>query len=274
MSFVEAFKFPLKNLPKVLTIALAYAIFATGVVLLAQLMGTDTNTVFSEQPNLSFIHLCIVLAQMLFLGGYGLRVIRRLMDGHEILPKIQFLSDLNQGVMVTFAGIYYLIPMFIWFALFSLIDGLSGASSTSLMDGLFILVTLLLGLTLAFSFIVGMARYAIDEKTEDFFALTQNVGIVRMNFGATFSLAVYQFGLGVIYLVITFGAGLVLALVIGILGINPNKSIIAYALLTVIYTTFEIMRNFASLHLIAQYAQRIGLSPNKQKQDDLHNLSF
>ncbi len=267
MRFADAFKFPYNNLPKVLTIALGFALVVTGMVIF--ILRSDSTW------GATLLTLAVVLAQSLFLGGYGIRVIRQVAHHGDILPPIELGQDIGRGIVVTLAGIFYFLPLLALFILVSILAPSGRAQDATAFFCLFAVVAIGLGIFLAFGFLVGMARYAVEEDRGAMFALSTNMGIARNNVGAIFSLIAHQIVMAIIYFGITWAVDNVVSSAI----INPifdsfdfqTAIIIIVAVSYVISTTLSILQNFANLHLIAQFAEQIGLLPTKQKHDAPHD---
>ena len=81
MSFSKAFKYPFRNLARVLMITLAFAMIIA--VLFALMLNSLSNT------SLLILVGIISIAQVLFISGYGLRITRAISDGDENIPPFE-----------------------------------------------------------------------------------------------------------------------------------------------------------------------------------------
>lgn len=257
MSFGDAFGFPFKNIPKVLTIALGFTIAIAVVVIMA------TNA-----PNLGgimFITMALVVAQVLFLSGYGVRVVRHLLNGHEELPPLEILSDVGRGAMVSLAGLLYLLPLIGVILIGAILSMMLGA----FMFIALVIVAIPLGMVLGWGILIGMARYAATEDSSSMFELKYNVGLAIDNTGKMFSYVGWNILLAIIYAILSNGFGLIYDGIFGSqigFGTSDTTFIIVSVVSYVVTITFSILQQLSNLHLLAQLAHEIGIDGDKMKR--------
>lgn len=268
MSFSDAFSYPYKSLPKVFTIVLGFAIVIAVMVVIAINTRSIVGTLLLTGG--------IVIAQSLFLTGYGIRVIRSVMDGIEPLPNIEIGEDIKRGFLVSLSGILHFLPL----VALGILAGMMGVFNAFIdpygrnADGAMgmLCLVLLIGLPLMFllswGFVIGMARYAVNDDSSALWQVGTNFGIAKDNVGACFSMSVYQFVMAIMYTILT---QVVSAIYNGITGgmisfRTPEMVLVGIIILSYILSiTISILNQFANLHFIAQLANKIGLEDEKQK---------
>ena len=265
MSFGEGFGYPFKSLAKVFTIVLGFAILIA--ILVAMMMNsraTDTAILFLFG---------IVLAQTLFISGYGIRVIRQLMDGFDELPSLEILSDMGRGIVMTFAGIFYFLPLFLVFFCGAMAGafGTLGSYNTNSSIGttvVMVVILLVFGIYLSWGLIVGMTRYAAEESTRALFQAGINFGYVNSNIGTSFGMTVRQFFLGVLYVIAINGSTFIYNSVIsGTISYRTDINIIILLITLgyIISTTLNLFQQFSNFHFMYQYAEELGIGRGETK---------
>ncbi|MGB1286133.1 MAG: DUF4013 domain-containing protein [Aggregatilineales bacterium] len=276
MSFSDALKYPFNNFFRVMQIVLFFAIF------IAALVTTAFNT--GDWDLILGLSLIITLAQALMLSGYSIRIIRGLMRNHEnkeYLPPFEFIKDCGRGFLVTLATIIYMIPAFIvsvcaMMAVMSTISssrysygtGSSMPVSGEMIDSsIFALIFLLPFFVFPImALLVGMMRYAAEERSSALFETGKNWKIVTGNMALMRGLIIRQFGMWVLFFILTNISEFIYAAVINELPVSDTPQS-TFVMLTVIGfiigTTISIFHQFSSTHLIAQRAEALGIGGRK-----------
>ncbi len=259
MSFGQAFGYPFKSIPKILTIVLVFTILV--VLLIANYINSR-----SDDALLLFTAVTI-LSQTLFLSGYGIRIIRQVQAGDsEHLPAFDVFKDLGRGVVVVVAGIVSLLPLiFLFFCGVGMmarsLDGGYAESSSSTILSILLLIPLIL--YWSWGLYVGMLRYAAEERAGAMFEFSANFSRVNNNFGAMFSLLGYQILLAIIYYVVNLAVTFLYDVVFtdSITFQTDDTTLIAIvsvgAILSIMISLFQ---QFAWLHLVAQLGDKIGIT--------------
>jgi len=286
MDLTSAFTYPFKSIPKVLTIVLVFTISL--VVFVAMLLNSydwvaylQALEVYAEYgyeympyvepPSatffLSLIGLLVVaIGQGVWLSGYGLSIIRHIMEGFEALPKIEFGRNMRDGLSVFLASLWYGFVAFIFFFGLMIAMGILAMPNIALLN----LISFLGGLIgtivfvclLGWSFFVGMSRCAADNNRDALYQIPTNMKIARANWKTSFSLTGYQILLGLMFWfgsqAINTGVQFVTEPFFGN-SIDMNSVIIATVITLLVSYTMNIVQQFASLHLVAQFAYNIGI---------------
>ncbi len=268
MSFGDAFGYPYKSLAKIATIVLGFTI------LVAVLVSIAINS--RDGSGLILLTAGTVIAQSLFLTGYGIRVIRHIMDGYDqSLPAIELIGDIGRGVVVSFAGLITFLPLIIFaFCGASMMIPSSSRYGASPEIGgstiLFIIIVIPFAVYLGWGFIVGMIRYANEEESGAMFQFGTNFGYVNSNIGASAGLFGHNLLLAIIYgITTTIISSVYNNTVTSSLTYRSDQNVII-AVLTVGYIlsiSLSLLQQFSGFHLIAQYAERIGINrfPDDEK---------
>jgi len=261
MSFGDAFNYPFKNVPKVLTVVLVFTILVA--VLVAMAMNSRSSDGFL------LLTFGTIIAQSLFLTGYGIRIIREIQDGYDMdMPSFDIINDIGRGIVVCFAGFITFLPLVIFAVCAStmFVTSSSGYGYSSGIDGATIMLLLLMipfAVYLGWGFMVGMLRYASEEESGAMFQFGTNFGYVNSNLGSAFSLLGYQILLGIIYAIVNFVvSGIYQSTVISSVTFRTDQTIIL-AIVTVSYIlsiVISLFQQFAGLHLMAQFGEKIGIT--------------
>lgn len=269
MSFNAAFHYPYKNLPKIATIVLGFTIVIAAFVAMA---------INSQTPD-GFLALtgATILAQSLFLTGYGVRVIRHLMDENdESMPSIKLFSDIGRGIVVTVAGFLLYLPLLAVVYFSGIVIAIQTVYGRSLEpSGIFLIVVCFaLFLYLTSGLMVGMIRHAREERASTLFQYFTNLKYVKQNKKATLKLLLFAFIVGIIYMVTTNATSFLYELtVIESLSFRSSElEIVAVITVSIILSIgFSLLQQFANLHLMAQFAEEIGLNRHSDAYEKMKN---
>ncbi|MCY3780313.1 MAG: DUF4013 domain-containing protein [Chloroflexi bacterium] len=287
MNFSSAFRYPLQNLAKVLSIVLVLTIalsICLGLIvnsydwspLVAMLYGIDLGAGYSNefQP-FSWSTLFGVLGLLVvavisgfWLSGYSVEVVRSVMNGMETMPAIQFGRNLKDGFYLFIAALAYgLLFAGLMLIAFTFL-GLTGSP-----DGMNIIVVLASAIVaiVAFAFmgwayLIGMARFAAEGDYKASWEVFRNIRLARENWRSGLMLLLYMIALTLIY-------GVVRSLVDAALGgLTGGFDIVSIALWIIVYHIFNLMQHFSTQHLIAQFGTEIGIRSDyydleKEKHD-------
>lgn len=286
MDFTAALSYPFKSIAKVATIVLvitiAIAVFlgmllnsfdwAGFISALEYSIKYETDRIsYDGNPTGMFIPallglFLVMLVQGFWLSGYGIRIIRHVIDGHEKLPAVQLGKDVVNGLALFGSSIVYGL-LFIPFII--IVGMLMGMTSTNGSGGLSFLVmcssfliAIPLMILIGWAYFVGMARCAIDDNRGALFQIGTNIKIARNNVRASFSLTGYLILLGLAYWFISQFASNVLQLFMtpAMNGIEDQIGIlIAIVVSIMMWLALNIVQEFSKMHLIAQYAHQIAL---------------
>lgn len=294
MSFREALRFPFdnNNINKILQIGLIFGIIAAVEIVFngGEVVGFGT-----------FIGLLVGLLFGLFVSGYGIFVIRNIMEGDEFLPSFAVMRSIGRGFVIFIANIIYFIPLIIlllivffmmvstaslgieaFFRELSLAMEYPYTSSSKLSQAeldsfsqallvfcgslIFILpVSLILNLALQ----VGMVRYAVEDSSGALFEFGTNISVVVKNLGKAGGLVLRLFVLGMVYGIL----GLIVGGIVAFFDTALNAGI-AFIVFSVIFNiinmTVNTLARMSSLHLLARFGTDIGIMPpsGKMKNDD------
>ncbi len=257
MSIGAGFAYPYKSLAKIFTIVIGFSIAIA--LLVAMAMNSD-----SANSALFFLG-AIVIIQALFLTGYGIRVIRHLMDGQEKLPPLEILGDVGRGIVIVFAGILYALPLL----LVLVVGSMLGSILPSMLALILIVILLIVfAIYLSWGFTVGMVRYAAEESRSALFDFNGNLSYAKANKGLSFSLTARQFWLGVFYsIVIQLVSRFYNDMISGMITYRTDMNILILLVTIgfIISTTLNLLQQFANLHLMYQYAEELGIGRGDEK---------
>jgi len=283
MSFGEALGFPFKaeNLPKTLNFILIYVIITASIMVLGLLANAFELAILASA--------IVGLGYSFFVSGYMIEVIRRVMEGDEALPPSDLGRDLKRGGAVFVASLVYMIPFFILFfcafaAVGTSMSSMDFTSSNygrngSAPDGSAILMLcgmLLVGVVAAFfifnALLIGMVRYAAEDRSGAMFEFGTNLSYVTSNAGTLLGLFMRSFGIALIY-------GILSSIATGIFGtdrqlLESGYNNVGFGLMalivveSVITQTLALMSQFSVAHLQARLGNQLGISGGKGKHDD------
>jgi hypothetical protein len=269
MSFGKAFSYPFQdsNIAKILTITLVFAILiATSFTLLASTLD-DFNGLMNFVLAVGFLS----LAQALFLSGYGVSIIRAVMNGESKLPAVNLLEDLGRGVVMMIGFTVYMLPLFTVFFCTLMV----GTFDTENMTLFFMMILIILPLifVMAWAAMVGMVRYAAEENANTLFQMGQNISLATSNIGLCFSLLGNQILLGIVWGI----GGTVLSSIYdgmtqGALTYDASMTNILTIIIIgyIIQTVVNIISQFSNMHLIAQFGLQLGMATEKMKREFLY----
>ena len=292
MDFTSALLYPYKSIAKVLTIVLVTTI--ASAVFLGMLLNSFDWIGFIQalQYNMSLTEaeylppeafapygtptgmfipalvglVGVMIVQSLWLSGYGIRVIRSVMAGHDTLPNVQLGKDMMTGLSLFVANIVYalvFVPLVVIVGM--LIAMTSGNASSGLPALLFcgsFLVTIPFMMLMGWAFFVGMARSAADDNRGALFQIGTNLRIARQNVRLSFSLTGYLILLGLTFgFVSQFVSNAIQMVTKPFLNGNQDQMSILIAVLIplMLSIAMNIVQEFSKMHLIAQYGYQLGL---------------
>lgn len=297
MDFTQALAYPYKSIAKVFTIVLvmtiAFAVFL-GMVLnsfdwfgyIEAVQYTITYELdyipFFETPSSMFIPgliglFVVMVVQGFWLSGYSIRVIRATMDGYDKLPNIQFGTDMRKGFSLFLASILYGILFMIGFIIFGALMAMfagpnsEGGLAFVLFCGAFI-IGIPLVILIGWAFLIGMARYAAEGNNTVLFQIGTNMSIARKNVKASLSLTGYHILLGLTYWFasqfLINALDFVSSPFIGE-GYGQLTLLVAVLLPFMISMALNVFQQFSSMHLIAQFAYKIGIYDDFDEEFDM-----
>lgn len=260
MSLGTAFRFPFNNMAKVMMIVLGYAITIALLML----------TIFSSQSwgAMMLVGAVVLLAQALFLSGYGTRVIEHISDGYDNLPPIKIMTDIGRGFVMTLGVIIYMLPMFGYFLVVGAVSSLLGYELGVIVMLASLLGAIPLSVLVGLAFVVGMARFGIEANSGALFEMGRNWRIARNNIGVGLSLIGNQILLTIVYWIVSQVVSLVYnGIVPSSIYFDGSQTTLMVVLVIgyILTMTVSIISQVSSLHLIAQFADQIGLTAGKYK---------
>jgi hypothetical protein len=287
MDFTSALTYPFKSIAKVLTIVLvttiAMAVFLgmflnsfdwIGFINALQLQVTyHLDTIpYELNPTALFIpsligFFIVLIVQGFWLSGYNVSVIRHVMDGQEKLPNIQFGKELLTGFYLFIASIIYGLMFVPFVIIVGMLMAMTAGSNGE--GGLSVLVfcgAFLVGIPMVFlmgwAYFVGMARCAANDNRQMVFQIMTNLRIARQNVQSSFSLTGYMFLLGITFGFVSQFANNVLQLVLTPLvgnTLEQTNILLIFVLPLMLSLALNIIQEFSGMHLVAQYAAKIGI---------------
>ncbi len=294
MDLSSALSYPFKSIPKVLTIVLVITIsIAFFIALLfnsydwiAYFEALEIYSQYEYMPQFDppgsefFIGILglfvVLLGQGVWLSGYGISVIRHVLEGFENLPAIKFGQNMMDGLAVIFASIWYGIAILPVFFLFFFLMGLFASPYGEpglgvLMFCIGFIVAIPFGFLYMWSFIVGMVRCAAEGKRGAMFEIPTNFGIARRDWKTMVSLFAYQILVAIIFWfasqAISFVLQFVALLFVGD-GTNLNSMLIAFVVFMLGTLTVSIIQQFSNMHLMAQFAYNTGIMVGYEDEFD------
>ena len=277
MNLPSALRYPFVNFAKVFSIVLvmtiAMALF-TGLLFNA----VDFDGIFAalanwdgvshlDMPEIAFGGnaimglagiLAVAIVSGLWLSGYSVAVLRALMRGERLLPAIELGRDMTDGAYLFVASLAYglLFVALIVVEVFAL--GILG--QIGFLAGLFGMAAFALTIAamavMGWAYFVGMARMAAEGNQRASWQLRYNMGVARQNWKWGAFLLMYMFLLTMLY-------GVVSSIVDGVFGGLMGAA--GMTLSIILYYFFNLMQHFSTQHLIAQYAEAIGIGGGKEK---------
>lgn len=285
MNIDSALQYPFKSIAKVLTIVL---IFATGFAfLLAMLLNSIDFMAYMQAaayyieyefmpaldpPSGMFVPAIIglvilLLVQGFWISGYGISVIRHILEGYEKLPEFDFGKNMMDGLALFFASIWYglayLPIMFVFMIILGMTsanDGTAGLAVVTFCAGIIAVIpfTALMG----WAYFVGMARTAVDNDRSALFQIPTNFGIARKNVKACLTLMGFQILLAIIFGIASQGINWLLEFVSDIFvgnSVDNNTFLVIVIISLTVTFTVNVIQQFSSLHILAQFAENIGV---------------
>ena len=305
MDFTSALLYPYRSVAKVLTIVLittiACAVFL-GMLLnsfdwIGFIQALQYNVSLTEAqyrpasdflpygtPSGTFIPailglLAVMLAQTLWLSGYGIRVIRSVMDGHEKLPTVQVGKDMMTGLSLFVANIVYALLFVPLFILVGMLMAMTSGNSSGLPALLFcgsFFIAIPLMILMGWAYFIGMARSAADDNRGALFQIGTNLRIARQNVKLSASLTGYLILLALTFgFVSQFASNILQVFTKPFLYSNQDQTSILIAILIpmMLSIAMNIVQEFSKMHMIAQYGTQLGLNDDfeafSRKNDDI-----
>lgn len=301
MDFTTALSYPYKSLAKVFTIVLVMTIGVAvflGMILnsfdwmgyltyFVQVANYGVSYEFTPafEPNIPILFVgglglvITLIIQGFWISGYSIRTIRAAIDGIDQLPAVQFGSDLGKGFYLFIASILYALLFIPFFAIVAILMAMTagptgeGGLAVVIFCGAFI-VAIPLFVLMGWAYYVGMARCAVDDNNQVLFQIWTNMRIARANVRASFSLTGYQILLALMYGFISNMLSNVLDTVFTSMGFEFNSTLfmLAFLLPFMLTVALNIVQQFSNMHLVAQYAQRIGIVDSYDDKDKNKNM--
>lgn len=254
MSLSEALSFPFKpgNIYKILPLAIVYSLF----IHLVEYSTIMEAYGFGILAGLGF------MAFSLFIAGYYLRVVKRVVNDNEQLPEFDNTSkDIGRGVMTMLAGVvYFFVPVILGVIGAGILGGLS---NNGVLWFAFGLAMLALVIVISGAMTVGIVRYAVEERAGALFDISGNADKVISNFGAYAGLVARLFVLGFLGGIVSFVLGIIMAVLFPesvSLTFQPTQSYwLTSALFNVVLYSFSTMLALSQYHIMARFGQQIGI---------------
>ena len=283
MSFSSAFKYPFNNFAKVFSIVLvltiAFAIFM-GLMLnshdwspfLAELYDLDPAMydIGDSQPMSGpailgvFGVIVVAIVSGLWLSGYSVEVVRGVMNDVEFMPEIEFARNLKGGFYLLLSSIAYWALLILILAVEIILVRITSSlgvlgTLAAVASAIFTVGALCL---MGWAYFIGVARFAAEGDHRASWQIRRNLELSKQNWRSGASLLLYMIFLSIVY-------NIMRGIVDGIFG-GAGGLMVGITLSIVIYYFFNLMQHFSTQHLIAQFANEIGLrsdsyAPEKAK---------
>ncbi len=283
MSFSSAFKFPFKNFAKVFSIVLvltiAFAIFLGLLLnshdwspLVAHLYGLDPADYDNGAPGpmggsavAGLLGLVVVaIVSGFWLSGYSIEVIRSVASDNEFMPEVEFSRNLKDGFYLFLSSVvYWLILVVILVVLMVVLMAVESIDIVKMLVAtLGFLFTAAAMCLMGWAYFIGMARFALEGEHRASWQVRRNLQLSIANWRKGATLLVYMIFLSIIY-------NSLRGIVDGIFG-GVGGLMVGVTLSVIIMYFFNLMQHFSTQHLIAQFANEIGLrsdnyDPEKSK---------
>lgn len=171
----------------------------------------------------------------IILAGYGIKVMRHVMQGDKNLPEFEFGDDFMRGLMVIVGIIVWIIPIVILTIIITLVFG----------DNILgVFLSMIISLLYTPLQIVAIAKYAASDELGSFFQFGEIFETVTSNMGYVLMLYV-----NLIAFSFVMGIGIMLG----------------FLLLVIPGVILAVASTFAQYHLIATFAQQVGIGARKSK---------
>jgi hypothetical protein len=182
------------------------------------------------------------LLGMFVVMGYGLKIIRSVMDGDTDLPEFEFGADFGRGLMIFLLSLIYAIPLFI---VNLVVTGM--IENGGMLGILGLMLYFVLTIVVSIMGVIAMVRYAISEDTSDFFDFAGHFDIMQNNIGT---------------IVMYYINGIIMAIILGVL------MVIGFMLLFVPGLIVMGVALFASFYLYARLGLELGLEGKRKRKTD------
>ncbi|MDE2777839.1 MAG: DUF4013 domain-containing protein [Chloroflexota bacterium] len=286
MNFSSAFKYPFRNFAKVMSIVLAmtiaFSVFFAMILnsydwatLLAELFGHDLpgSSAGTLQPlggtTIAGIVglLLVAVVSGFWTSGYSVEVVRAVLREQEWMPAVDFGRNVKDGAYLFAASLAYWALFIALIVVLAVFGGLIGEivefARPVVAIGSIVCVTGA-AFVMGWGYFVGMARFAAEGDHKASWRIWENMRFAWSNWQKGARLALYMIAFSIIY-------GIARQIVDGVFGGLMGANLFAgFTLSIIIYYIFNLMQHFSTQHLIAQYAEEIGLggdryNPGKDK---------
>ena len=262
MSFSSAFKYPFNNFAKVFSIVLVltigFAVFVGLMLnshdwspLLAHVYDLDPVAYDIGEPGpmsgsavvglLGAVVVAIVSG--FWLSGYSIEVIRAVMNEVELMPEIEFSRNLKDGFYLFLSSVAYWVLFIVIIVADIILVGIAQS-----LGGLHFLVTVATAIftlgavcLMGWAYIIGMARFAVEEDYRASWQIKRNLKLSKQNWRSGAGLLVYMIFLSIVY-------NIMRGIVDGILG-GMGGLMLGITISIVIYYFFNLMQHFSTQHL-------------------------
>ena len=213
MSFSSAFKYPFNNFAKVFSIVLVltigFAVFVGLMLnshdwspLLAHVYDLDPVAYDIGEPGpmsgsavvglLGAVVVAIVSG--FWLSGYSIEVIRAVMNEVELMPEIEFSRNLKDGFYLFLSSVAYWVLFIVIIVADIILVGIAQS-----LGGLHFLVTVATAIftlgavcLMGWAYIIGMARFAVEEDYRASWQIKRNLKLSKQNWRSGAGLLVYM----------------------------------------------------------------------------------
>jgi hypothetical protein len=268
MSLDRAFRYLFRgNTPgRILQIVLIY-----GLVVFPYWYANLQVLLYGNQDGLIklllFISPFLLLGFSVMLNGYFVRVLRHLRDGDEQIPRFNApIGDLGRGFVVGLGSLFYfLVPVF-GYSLIPVGPATAPSTEFSYVAG-FLLVSLIAALV----FMVGVLRYAFEERAGALFGVFGNIKLIGSNIGALIGLLLRMAVMLVAGSAVLFALYVAFFFLLGTAGgnleVNPAL-LIGVMIIMYLITMFSVLVTvLAGLNLLAGFGRVTGVTvPDVQKK--------
>lgn len=281
------FSFINNNFNKIIQIAIVFGIISaieyllneSGIIGLGSLIGGIGGLFFG-----------------LFVSGYGIFVMRNILNGDERLPAFNIGTSIKRGFQIFLASIVYFLPFLIVMGIViytivvpvavnefytatypdayvsptvEVVDPMT-LTIASIVVLAIIPVTFILGYALQ----LGMVRFAAEDRSGALYEFGTNIGMVFKNFGKIFKLFWMQIALIICVVIISFGVLFVMGVALFAFSQVTAIMFLFVVLFQIVTQLVNIGHQMANLHLIAGMASEIGIVSGKLKNDDMADVAY
>ncbi len=174
--------------------------------------------------------------------GYGMKIIRSVMEGETELPEFEFGADFGRGLMVMLLTLVYTLPLVI---VSFILTGMM--QNGGVLGILALLLYIVLSIVVGVMAMIATVRYAISEDSSAFFDFAGNFDLAQKNVGT---------------LVMFYINFIIFAVIMGIL------MTIGFMLLFVPGLIVMGVAMFANFYLYARLGLELGLEGKRKRKTD------